>query len=270
MMNRIAALEPLLPVAAATVGAVVGSFLNVLIHRLPLGQSVVLPASHCPGCQQPIRWRDNVPILSFLLLGGRCRHCRRPIGWRYPLVEAAGAGLAYASLRAFGPSLAGLAAFVFAALLLAITLIDLAHYIIPDVLSLPGIGLGFLAALPGGGVSWLESGLGILAGGGLLYGVAIGYQWLARREGMGGGDIKLLAMIGAFLGWRAIVPVVFLSAVAGALFGLGAMVRQRRGGQTVIPYGPFLSLAALAYLFRPEVRVFLHALWPFLGQWPGL
>ena len=231
-------------------GALIGSFLNVVILRLPKeGESIVLPPSHCPGCQALIHWYDNIPIISFLLLAGRCRHCRQKISWQYPAVELMMALLSLALYRTFGLGAAFLIYFVFCAALIVIIFIDLRHQIIPDVISLPGIVLGFAASFLLPGLSWQDSALGLLLGGGSFYAIAGGYYLLTRRAGMGGGDIKLLAMIGAFLGWRALPFVVFASALLGSVVGIGAMIKQKKGGKTVIPYGPFLAVASLSYLF---------------------
>ncbi len=235
---------------ATIFGALVGSFLNVVILRLPKeGGSIVFPPSHCPQCQALIRWYDNIPIVSFLLLFGRCRHCRQKISWQYPAVELMMALLSFALYRSFGLSPAFLVYFIFCAALLAIIFIDLRHQIIPDVISLPGIVLGLAASFLVPGLSWQDSLLGLLLGGGIFYAIAAGYYLLARRAGMGGGDIKLLAMIGAFLGWRALPFVIFASALMGSVIGIGAMIKQKKGGKTVIPYGPFLAVASYLYLF---------------------
>ena len=231
-------------------GALVGSFLNVVILRLPQeGESIVFPPSHCPQCQALIRWYDNLPILSFVLLAGRCRRCRQPISWQYPIVEFLMALLSLALYRTFDLGPAFLIYFVFCAALLAIIFIDLHHQIIPDVISLPGIVLGFAASFVLPDLSWQDSLLGLLLGGGIFYAIAGGYYLLTRRAGMGGGDIKFLAMIGAFQGWQALPFVIFASALLGSLIGIGAMIEQKRGGKTVIPYGPFLAVASLGYLF---------------------
>lgn len=243
----------ILPGAALVLGAVVGSFLNVVIVRLPQeGKSIAWPASHCPRCQAPIRWYDNLPLLSFILLGRRCRACRQPISWRYPLVELLMAVLSLALFHRFGLTPAFGVYFIFCAALVAIFFIDYDHQIIPDVISLPGIPLGFAAAFVLPQMSWQASGLGILLGGGTFYLVALGYYLLTKREGMGGGDIKLLAMLGAFLGWQALPFIILASSILGLLAGIGAMLRQGKGGQSVIPYGPFLIIAAWLWLFFPE------------------
>jgi len=235
---------------ATVLGAMVGSFLNVVILRLPEeGESIVFPPSHCPHCQALISWWDNIPMISFLLLGGRCRRCRKPISWQYPAVELMMALLSFCLFRRFGLGPAFFVYFVFCAALLAIIFIDLYHQIIPDVISLPGIIIGFAASFLVPGFSWQDSALGVFLGGGIFYAIAAGYYLLARRAGMGGGDIKLLAMIGAFLGWRSLPFVIFTSALLGSVIGIGAMIKQKKGGKTVIPYGPFLAVASYLYLF---------------------
>ncbi len=231
-------------------GAVIGSFLNVVILRLPEdGASIVFPASHCPHCHTPLSWYENIPILSFMVLSGRCRHCRVKISWQYPLVEAAMAGLACALYSHFGISWNFLVYFVFSAALLVIIFIDFRHQIIPDVISLPGIVLGFAASFLNPALSWQDAGLGLVLGGGIFYLIAGVYYLITRRAGMGGGDIKLLAMIGAFLGWQSLPFVIFASALLGTIAGIFAMLEQKKGGKTVIPYGPFLAAASFIYLF---------------------
>jgi leader peptidase (prepilin peptidase)/N-methyltransferase len=240
-------------VFAFILGAVVGSFLNVVILRLPTeGESIVFPASRCPKCFHPLKWHENIPIISFILLRKKCRHCTAPISWQYPLVELAMALLSLALVFKFGFTLALPVYFVFTAALLVVIVIDFYHKIIPDVISLPGIVIGFACSFINPVVSWQGSGIGLLIGGGVLYALAAGYYLFTRREGMGGGDIKLLAMIGAFLGWQSLPFVVFGSSILGALVGIGAMAKQKKGGKTMIPYGPFLSIAALLYMFYRE------------------
>lgn len=246
----------LLLTAALLLGAVVGSFLNVVIARLPAWmegavESIVRPASRCPNCKQEIRWYDNIPLLSFILLRRRCRACGEPISWRYPLVEAIMALLSLGLLLRFGLTPEYPVYFIFCAALLAIFFIDFDHQLIPDMISLPGIGLGFAASLLPGGIGWQSSALGIILGGGTFYLVAMGYYLLTRREGMGGGDIKLLAMLGAFLGWQSLPFIILASSLLGLVVGIGAMIRQGKGGQSVVPFGPFLVVAAWLWLFFP-------------------
>ena len=242
----------------ALFGALVGSFLNVVIVRLPEeGGSVVFPPSHCPACKKDIAWYDNIPLLSFLVLRGRCRQCQTRISWRYPLVEGAMALMALALYQHFGLTILLPIYFVFCAALIAVIFIDLQHQIIPDVISLPGVVFGFVLSFVNPFVTWQDAGLGVLFGGGSFYLVALVYYLLTKREGMGGGDIKLLAMIGAFLGWQSLPFVVFGSSVLGTVAGVWAMIEQRKGGKTVIPYGPFLAMAALLYLFFRREILFL-------------
>ncbi len=257
----------LLSISSFIFGAVVGSFLNVVILRLPAeGESIVFPPSHCPKCGAAIHGYDNIPLLSFLLLRGKCRACRAPISWQYPLVELCMALLSLALYTRFGPSFEFILYFVFLAALLVVIFIDINHQIIPDAISLPGIIIGFAGSFLNSRVTWQESALGIVIGGGFLYGIAQGYYLLTRRDGLGGGDIKLLGMIGAFLGWQSLLFVVFTSSLTGSIAGLGAMVKQGKGGQTRIPYGPFLALAAILYLFFQ--RSIFHLWHAYLAMGP--
>jgi len=241
--------------AIFAVGAIVGSFLNVCIHRLPSGESIVFPASHCPRCGEAIRPYDNIPILSYLILRGRCRYCGGAISARYPVVELLGGLAAVGCVLELGVSAHALLTFAFLCALIVITFVDLDCQIIPDAISLPGIGVGFAAALVLGQPTWRASLAGIALGGGLLWAVAEGYHWLTGREGMGGGDIKLLAMIGAFLGWRAVPVSLMIASIAGTAVGVALMVGQRRNGRTAIPFGPFLALGAVCALFWGDALI---------------
>jgi leader peptidase (prepilin peptidase) / N-methyltransferase len=243
-------------------GLVLGSFLNVCIYRLPASRSIVRPRSQCPLCGHPIRARDNIPVLSYLLLRGRCRDCGARIPLRYPLVELLSGTFAAMTVARFGLGWQALLVYALVAALLVITFIDLDHRIIPDVISLPGIPIGlaasFLApilnAAPSGWISPSESIIGILAGGGSLFLVAWGYQLLTRREGMGGGDIKLLAMIGAFIGWKGVLFTIFVASLTGTLAGMALICRKRGDMKLAVPFGPFLAVGAIAYLFMgPEL-----------------
>jgi len=233
-------------------GSMVGSFLNVCIHRIPGGESIAFPASHCPRCKAPIKPYDNVPILSYLLLRGRCRNCSSEISRRYPLVELLGGLAAFGALHAFGPSPEALLMFAFLAALIVITFIDLDHQIIPNVISLPGILVGFAAALVLGTPSWRDSAIGILLGGGILWAIAEGYYRLTGREGMGGGDVKLLAMIGAFLGWRSIPVTLMFASLTGTVIGIALMFFRGGDRRTAIPFGPFLAAGAVVALFAGD------------------
>ena len=231
-------------------GAIVGSFLNVVILRLPTGErSLVTPPSQCPQCKTRIKWYDNIPILSFICLLGKCRYCKTKISFQYPLVEFCTALMSVALYTKFGLSFEYFFYFLFICALITIIFIDISHQIIPDKISLPGILIGFAGSFFCSEVTWQQSGLGILLGGGVLYAIAEGYYLLAKRDGMGGGDIKLLAMIGGFLGWQSLLFVIFASSLSGSVVGIIAMLKQGKGGKTRIPFGPFLSLAAICFLF---------------------
>jgi len=230
-------------------GTVVGSFLNVCIYRIPAEKSIVSPPSSCPACGHQIHWFENIPVASYLFLRGRCSACRIKISPRYPAVETLTGFLFALTFFYFGFSAATLVYLVFVAALVVITFIDLDHQIIPDVISLPGVLLGFAGSFLIPWLTWYDSSFGILLGGGSLLVVAWGYEKLTGREGMGGGDIKLLAMFGAFLGWQAVFPVIFLASLAGTLVGVPLMLVQKRDTRLAIPFGPFLALAAIIYLF---------------------
>jgi len=239
----------MLVVIIAVFGAVVGSFLNVCIRRIPQEESIVRPGSHCPACKTPIRPYDNVPLLSFILLRGRCRACGEAIGLRYPLVELLTAVAFVALFVRFGITIDFGVAAAFVAALIAISFIDLDHRIIPDVISLPGIVIGFVLALIGLGPSWQDSLGGILIGGGFLWAVAEAYYRATGREGMGGGDIKLLAMVGAFLGWQSVLLVLLISSLTGSVVGGLLMFVRGEDSKLPIPFGPFLAAGAVVALF---------------------
>ena len=239
----------LLNVFIAIFGAVVGSFLNVCIYRIPEGKSLVFPASSCPGCGHPIRPYDNIPVLSYLFLRGRCRDCGQKISPRYITVELITAVMAVFLFRHYGFSLHFIFTFLFTAVLVVVTFIDLEHGIIPDVITLPGIPLSVIVSVTVMGVSFLDSILGMFLGGGIFYLIAVGYELLAKREGMGGGDIKLLAMLGAFFGWQSLIFILLVSSLLGSIVGIGIMLIKKEGMKYAVPFGPFLSVAAVAYLF---------------------
>ncbi len=230
-------------------GAMVGSFLNVCISRLPKGESIVTPGSHCPDCGHPIKFYDNIPLISYLLLRGKCRSCKGAISAQYPLVEGVTALSSLLLFSKHGLSLSYLFYFSFIAALIVITVIDLYHQIIPDVISIPGIVVGLLGALIIPYITFFNSLIGILLGGGSLFLVATLYQWLFKREGMGGGDVKLLAMIGAFLGWEAVILTILLSSLVGSITGIVIMALKGKDFKYAIPFGPFLSLGAVIALF---------------------
>ncbi|MBP1697079.1 MAG: type 4 prepilin peptidase 1, Aspartic peptidase, family [Deltaproteobacteria bacterium] len=242
----------MLNVISLLFGAMIGSCLNVFICRLPKEESIITPGSHCPQCSKPIRWYDNIPLVSFLLLRGKCRNCHRSISVQYPLVEGITALLSLLLFIRFGPSLNYVIYFAFVAALVVITVIDLHHQIIPDMISLPGIGVGLLASWILPGTSVVKALLGLLLGGGSLFLVATVYEWLFKREGMGGGDVKLLAMIGAFLGWKAVILTILLSSLIGSIVGIAVILWKGRDFKYAIPFGPFLSLGAVIALFYGE------------------
>ena len=224
-------------------GAAVGSFLNVCIHRLPLHVSLAWPGSHCPNCQAPVKPYDNIPVLSYLWLRGRCRSCRVPIPLKYPLIELVTAAVFLGTFALFEPPML-FPRLLFACAMIVLAVIDLEHRILPDVITLPGIAAGFAFSLflpPG----WRESLIGIVAGGGSLWLMGEVYYRVRGEEGMGFGDVKMLAMIGAFLGWRSMLLTLVLSSFLGSLIGL-LMIASRRGDMKyALPFGTFLAAGAL-------------------------
>jgi len=239
--------ETLLAVAALLVGAAVGSFLNVVATRLPRGESIITPRSRCPSCRSPIRWHDNIPILSFLWLKGRCRDCRAPIARRYPIVEAVTVGLFWLAVWRIGLRIDLIPALAFLSALVAITAIDLEHHLIPDRITLPGIPLGLLANLLTTKGSVWDSVVGILVGGGIFFVVI-----LLSRGGMGGGDMKLGAMIGAYLGWRLTILAIFSAVVLGGAVAVWLLLTGIRRRKDPVPFGPFLALGSILSLFWGE------------------
>lgn len=245
-------------VLAALMGLVIGSFLNVCIYRLPLGQSLSSPPSRCPKCGYGLRWYDNIPVLSWAVLGGRCRTCRASISIQYPVVELV-TGLLFLIVVWATP----MGPLVFSRLLLVCILItlfgiDLEHQILPNTITLPGIVAGLLFSLiapPG----WRDALLGAVLGGGVLYAIAGAYYLVRREEGLGMGDVKMLAMIGAFLGWKAVLVTLVLSSFTGALVGVGLIAFQRGGMRVAMPFGTFLALGALAAMLVGDPLVAWYA-----------
>ncbi len=234
---------------AGLLGALIGSFLNVCIYRLPRQESIVWPGSHCPRCAQPIAWYDNIPILSYLALAGRCRHCTAPISFRYPLVELLNAAGYVGVVWIFG--LNGIAVtygLLYSALLVAAGT-DLSHKIIPNALTFPGIILGLVCATTILPLGFLGSVLGVFVGGGILWVLAWASPYLFGKEGMGGGDIKLMAMIGAFLGWKPALITIMIGSLLGSLVGVTLIAVQLIKREEYIPFGPFLVCGALVALF---------------------
>ncbi|HVL70097.1 MAG TPA: prepilin peptidase [Vicinamibacterales bacterium] len=226
-------------------GLAIGSFLNVCIHRLPRGESLLSPGSRCPSCGYSLRPADNVPVLSYLFLGGRCRRCRTRISLRYPVVELVTAAVFLLHYLVFGwtPLLA--VRLLFAAAMVTLFAIDLEHHLLPDAITLPGIGAGLAASLflpPG----IRDALIGTLLGGGILWLIGEAYYRYSGQEGMGGGDVKMLAMVGAFLGWELVIVTLVFSSIAGSLIGLAVIAAKRGGMKYALPYGTFLAIAALA------------------------
>jgi leader peptidase (prepilin peptidase) / N-methyltransferase len=268
--NALAVPLPIACTFTGVLGAMIGSFLNVVIHRVPLEQSIVLPSSACPSCRTPLRAYDNIPILSFLILGGRCRTCREPISIRYPIVEALTAILFVLVTIHDGVSFALPFDLAFVAALVALIFIDAEHMILPNVITYPGIVFAlimrltvpYLAApsqlddlpgliermpsLPIWAVSLIGAALGALIGGGSLW--LMGFLWERLRgvEAMGLGDVKMMLMVGAFLGWRLAVLTIFIGVFSGSLAGIAVMLRRGRNLQMMLPFGIFLGAGAIA------------------------
>lgn len=246
---------PLLVGASFVFGAMIGSFLNVVIWRLPRGESLVWPGSHCPACQAAIPAFANVPILSYLLLRGRCRACKVQISPRYPLVEALTGALFTALLLAHGPSLRLVLEWLIAASLIAVIFIDLDHYIIPNWITLPGLALGLAISIaaPSLGVGFWDAIRGVLIAGGSFWLIAEVYPRLRGKQGLGFGDVKLVAMLASLLGLSAAIGIIFLGSFIGIAYGIPKLLIERKGLDTRIPFGPGLAIAGLVFLFEPAL-----------------
>ena len=225
-------------------GLAVGSFLNVCIYRLPRHESLLYPASHCPSCGRSLSWFENLPLVSWIALGGRCRTCRARIGVQYPLVEAITAAVFVSAYFIYGwtPLLA--ARLLFACAMIVLFVIDLHHRILPNVITLPGVVIGLVLSvfLPPG---WRSSLIGLIAGGGLLFAIGEGYYRTRGYEGLGMGDVKMLAMIGAFLGWPLMLVTLVLASFAGSVVGIGLLISRRGDMKAALPFGTFLAVGAL-------------------------
>jgi leader peptidase (prepilin peptidase)/N-methyltransferase len=236
---------PMLTAFAAAFGALFGSFLNVCIYRLPLDKSVVWPASGCPQCGRLLSWYENIPVVSWLVLRGRCRTCGMPIGIRYPIIEALTAAMFGLAWGYYGPGVLLASRLVFGCALIVLFAIDLEHHLLPNAITLPGIVVGFVFSFfaePG----WMASLIGALVGGGLLFGVAEVYYRVRHEEGLGMGDVKMLAMVGAFLGWKLTLLTLMLASLSGTVIGLLLIVTGRGGMKYALPFGTFLALGAAA------------------------
>jgi leader peptidase (prepilin peptidase)/N-methyltransferase len=230
-------------------GLCIGSFLNVCIYRLPASKSIIHPRSMCPNCSALIPFYDNIPVVSYLWLRGRCRQCRVKIPMRYPAVELLGGLFALGAYLKFGLTFEALIYYIFITTLLVVTFIDLDHRIIPDIITLTGIPIFFAASFALPDITYIEALIGILAGGGSLYLVAWGYYKITKKDGMGGGDIKLLAMMGGIIGWKGILFTIFVASLVGTLAGLAVMLQSRKGMKLAVPFGPFLSIGGITYIF---------------------
>lgn len=225
-------------------GACVGSFLNVCIFRLPRGESLVWPGSRCPACRRALSWFENVPILSWIVIGGRCRTCAAPISVMYPSVELVTAATFVCTYLLYGFTPLGVVRVAFASALIVLFVTDLQHKILPNVITLPGIVIGFACSLflpPG----WTDSLIGIVAGGGVLFLIAETYYRVRGQEGLGMGDVKLLAMIGAFLGWKLVLLTLVLASFAGSFAGVALIATGRGSMKYALPFGTFLAIGAV-------------------------
>ncbi|HEY7684726.1 MAG TPA: prepilin peptidase [Gemmatimonadales bacterium] len=244
------AADPLLAVAAAVVGLCVGSFLNVCILRLPKEQSLVSPPSTCPHCGQRIAWYDNIPLVSWIVLRGKCRRCGHPISAQYPLIEALVGVLWLAAYLMYGISIHALAGALFCTILLGIGITDARHYLIPDEFTWGGLGLGLALSLVGGWQGFLQAVIGAAVGFGLLYAVGVAGRWLFKEEAMGGGDIKMMAMVGSFVGWKGVLLTIFAGALLGTLIFVPLSLRKKR----LVPFGVFLAVgAAVAFVWGEAI-----------------
>ena len=238
-------------VIAGLMGLLIGSFLNVCIVRLPADQSVVTPRSRCPKCDRPIEWSDNIPVLSWLWLRGKCRSCREPISPLYPLVELT-VGLLWAGVvLRYGLGLEALEAALFGTLLLGIALTDARTYLIPNEFTWGGLVLGLVLAAASGFQAVTAALIGAAAGFLVLWVVGVIGKWAFKEEAMGGGDIKMMAMVGAFVGWQGVLLTIFIGALAGTLIFLPLALLGRK---KLVPFGVFLALgAAVTYLIGPAI-----------------
>jgi leader peptidase (prepilin peptidase)/N-methyltransferase len=244
------AADPLLAVAAAVAGLCVGSFLNVCILRLPKEQSLISPPSTCPQCGQRIAWYDNVPLVSWIALRGKCRRCGNAISAQYPLIEALVGALWLAAYLMYGVSVHALAGALFCTILLGIGITDARHYLIPDEFTWGGLGLGLALSLVGGWQGFLQAVTGAAVGFGLLYAVGEAGRWLFKEEAMGGGDVKMMAMVGSFVGWKGVLLTIFAGALLGTLIFVPLSLRKKR----LVPFGVFLAVgAAVAFVWGDAI-----------------
>jgi len=229
-------------------GLIVGSFSNVCIYRIPKSESIIFPASHCPKCRSKIKPVDNIPLLSFILLKGKCRNCKSKISLQYPIVELI-TGLIYLIIYlTYGLSVQTLIYIILSSALIIIAFIDLNEQIVPDIISLPGIVIGFIISFFVSYISFINSALGVVVGGGIILIIGLAGSVIFKKEAMGGGDVKLAAMIGAFLGWRYIIISLFLGFFLGALAGIVLILSKIKSREDVVPFGPFIVLGSFITL----------------------
>jgi len=256
-----AALPWLLPAFAAAFGLVWGSFTNVVIHRLPLGESIVSPRSRCPGCRNLVASYDNIPVASFIVLRGRCRHCQTRISFRYPAIELAIGAASLLSFLRHGPSLEYVVEFAFVTAMVALIFIDFDHQILPDSITLSGLALGLALAWPLEAITIVDALAGVALGGGLLFAVSELYFRVKKVEGMGFGDVKMMAMVGAFLGWRGVLLTLFLGSFTGSIVGLVVIGLSGGDMKTKLPFGTFLGMGAIATVYAgPPIITWYSAL----------
>jgi len=272
--------EPVLVAFVGVFGAMLGSFLNVCVYRLPRGESVILPGSHCPGCGKPIAWYDNIPVVSYLALRGRCRRCGTHISVQYPLIELA-VGLIWAgSLLWFGLSLDALRAALVTTLALGIALTDARHFIIPDEFSLGGLGAGLVLSFAPGGLSPIDAVIGAATGFALLWVVKAAGDWALARglirgeeldqvleagekpTTLGLGDLKMMAMVGSFLGWRGVLLTAFLGSLSGVVVFLPLLLMKRR---SPVPFGVFLAIGAVVTVVAGDWLLGWYGSWIAVG-----
>jgi leader peptidase (prepilin peptidase)/N-methyltransferase len=225
-------------------GLIIGSFLNVCIYRLPRGLSPVKPRSGCTKCGHMLAWYENVPILSYLVLRGRCRKCGAPISAMYPIIEAITGAMFLAGYLLYGPGLLLAVRLLFGCAMIVLFVIDLQHRILPNVITLPGIIVGFLCSVLVG-PGWQASLLGIAVGGGTLWAIAEIYYRIRHQEGMGMGDVKMLGMVGAFLGWKLVLLTLVFASFSGTLVGIAVLLLKRESMKYALPFGTFLAVGAL-------------------------
>ncbi|MHC2994420.1 MAG: prepilin peptidase [Candidatus Atribacteria bacterium] len=233
-------------------GLIVGSFSNVCIYRIPINESIIYPASHCPKCRSSIKPIDNIPLLSYILLKGRCRNCGSRIPIQYPVVEFLTGIIYILMFLIYGLTLQSLIYIILASAVIIIAFIDLNEQIVPDIISLPGIGAGLILSFFVPYISFINSVLGVLVGGGIILIIGLVGSVIFKKEAIGGGDVKLAAMIGAFLGWRYIIISLFLGFFLGALAGILLVLSKIKSREDMIPFGPFIALGSIITILWGE------------------